>query len=215
MKVSQGQTELGIEVGNHYDKYGSKNPIAQYLMQGFTNTLDDLVLQTGEKNIHEIGCGEGYWVMRWLMQGKKVRGCDFSNIAVNLAKQNAIEKKLPTHNMANQPIFSQKSIYDLSNQDEAPLVVCCEVLEHLEYPEEALEMLVKIAKPWLILSVPREPTWCLLNLLRGKYMRSLGNTPGHLQHWSRTGFLHMVEKYAQIIEVKSPLPWTMVLCKVK
>ncbi len=215
MKVVQGQIEGGIEVGNHYDKYGSKNPIARYLMQGFTDALDTLVDITGAKTIHEIGCGEGHWAMRWLAQGKEVRGCDFSSIAIDLANQNAIDAKLSVRNTDGQPIFSQKSIYDLTSKDAAPLVVCCEVLEHLEYPVEALKKLTEIADPWLILSVPREPIWRALNLVRGKYFTALGNTPGHIQHWSTTSFLEMVDEYADIVEIKTPLPWTMVLCKVK
>lgn len=215
MKVVQGQIEGGIEVGNHYDKYGSTNPIARYLMQGFTDALDALVEKTGAQNIHEVGCGEGHWTLRWLSQGKQVRGCDFSSIAISLANQNALEAKLPVRNEAGQATFSQKSIYDLTGNDVAPLVVCCEVLEHLEYPIEALQKLTEIADPWLILSVPREPIWRLLNLSRGKYFTSLGNTPGHIQHWSTTGFLEMVSEYAEIVEFKTPLPWTIVLCKVK
>lgn len=215
MKVVQGQMEAGIEVGNHFDKYGSTNPIAKYLMQGFTNALDTLVTQTGENQIHEIGCGEGHWTLRWQAQGKIVRGCDFSNIAINLAKHNGREAKLAPENALGQPVFSQKSIYDLDATDAAPLVVCCEVLEHLEYPEEALQKLLEIAQPWLILSVPREPIWRILNLARGKYIGSFGNTPGHIQHWSSTSFLEMVDKHAEIIDIKTPLPWTIVLCKVR
>ena len=215
MKVVQGQIEAGIEVGNHYDKYGSTNPIARYLMQGFTEALDDLVEKTGAHTIHEIGCGEGHWTLRWLAQGKQVRGCDFSSIAIDLANQNARDAKLPVRNEAGQAIFSQKSIYDVARQDVAPLVVCCEVLEHLEYPVEALQKLLEIADPWLILSVPREPIWRLLNLARGKYLTDFGNTPGHIQHWSTTSFLEMIDEYADIVEIKTPLPWTMVLCKVR
>jgi SAM-dependent methyltransferase len=215
MKIVQGQVEGGIEVGNHFDKYGSKNPIAKYLMQGFTDALDALVKKTNQNTIHEIGCGEGHWTLRWLAQGKSVRGCDFSKIAINLANQNAREANVPLTNGDVQPVFSQKSIYDLSASDSAPLVVCCEVLEHLEYPEEALQKLTEIAGPWLILSVPTEPIWRILNMARGKYLGALGNTPGHIQHWSATAFIDLVEKYADVIEVKTPLPWTMVLCKVR
>lgn len=215
MKVVQGQIEAGIEVGNHYDKYGSTNSIARYLMQGFTDALDTLVQKTGAQTIHEIGCGEGHWTLRWLAQGKQVRGCDFSRIAIELANQNTRDAKLPVRNDAGLPIFTQKSIYDVTHQDAAPLVVCCEVLEHLEYPIEALQKLTEIADPWLVLSVPREPIWRMLNLARGKYLTDFGNTPGHIQHWSTTSFLEMVNEYADIVEIKTPLPWTMVLCKVR
>ncbi len=40
-----------------------------------------------------------------------------------------------------------------------------------------------------------------------------GNTPGHLQHWSRAGFLRLVADYFEVVEVRTPLPWTMALCR--
>jgi hypothetical protein len=52
-------------------------------------------------------------------------------------------------------------------------------------------------------------------LLRGKYIKDLGNTPGHLQHWSSDKFVDLVSNYFEIIEVKKPFPWTMLLCKAK
>ena len=67
----------------------------------------------------------------------------------------------------------------------------------------------------MIISVPREPIWRFLNLLRGKYIKDLGNTPGHLQHWSSDKFVDLVSNYFEIIEVKKPFPWTMLLCKAK
>jgi len=109
--------------------------------------------------------------------------------------------------------FITRSIYDLDPQeDRADLVVCCEVLEHLEDPEKALQVLRSISGTRLILSVPLEPVWRMLNMARGKYWNEWGNTPGHIQHWSRQEFIGLVEKYFRVIEVRSPLPWTMVLC---
>ncbi|WP_207642472.1 hypothetical protein, partial [Desulfosporosinus sp. I2] len=67
----------------------------------------------------------------------------------------------------------------------------------------------------IILSVPREPLWRILNLARGKYIPDLGNTPGHIQHWSKKSFLRLVNRYFDVLEVKSPLPWTMVLCRIR
>ena len=39
----------------------------------------------------------------------------------------------------------------------------------------------------LLVSVPREPLWRALNVARGAYLRELGNTPGHVNHWSKRG----------------------------
>lgn len=207
MKIVGGKSEYGVEVGNFYDKYNSKNPIVKVLMQGFALNLNALVNMTGAKDIHEVGCGEGYWINQWATKGVEIQGSDFSRIAIDLAEQNL--------NPTEQNIsLKVKDIYDLRTQeDSATLVVCCEVLEHLEQPRKALEILRNIANPYIILSVPREPIWSILNMLRGKYWSALGCTPGHIQKWSKNEFIALAKEYFEVLEIRSPLPWTMLLGK--
>ena len=126
IKISGGAKENGIVVGNAYDKYGSRNPIVKWMMKGFESALSDLVAKASPHAIHEIGCGEGYWVLRWNEQGMAARGCDFSTHVIELARENAVGQGLPSS------LFESRSIYDLkAGRDSADLVVCCEVLEHL------------------------------------------------------------------------------------
>lgn len=208
MKLAGGTKENGIVVGNTYDKYGSRNPIVKWMMGGFESALSELVDKASPKAIHEVGCGEGYWVLRWTEQGITARGCDFSTHVIELARENAAGRGL------SPSLFEARSIYDLeAGRDSADLVVCCEVLEHLEHPEAGLQALQRVVGRNLIVSVPKEPLWCALNLARGKYIADWGNTPGHIQHWSKSSFIRMVSKYFEVVEVKSPLPWTMLLCR--
>lgn len=208
MKIAGGTKDNGIVVGNSYDKYGSRNPIVKWIMEGFESALSELVGKAAPTAIHEVGCGEGYWVLRWAEQGITARGCDFSEHVIELARENAAARGL------SPALFEARSIYDLeAGRDSADLVVCCEVLEHLEHPEAALKALQRVAVRHLIVSVPKEPLWCALNLARGKYMADWGNTPGHIQHWSKHSLIRMVSKYFEVVEVKNPLPWTMLLCK--
>lgn len=208
MKIAGGRTEDGIVIGNAYDKYGSGNPIVRRIMRGFASALSDLIGRAGPKSIHEIGCGEGYWVLRWNEQNIAARGCDFSSQVIEIARENAVDRGVPP------TLFETKSIYDLeAGRDSADLVVCCEVMEHLERPDDALLALQRVTEKYLIISVPREPLWRILNLARGKYVSDGGNTPGHIQHWSRSGFADFVSRYFEIIEIRSPLPWTMLLCR--
>ena len=100
-------------------------------------------------------------------------------------------------------------------RDGAALVLCCEVLEHVADPVRALAVLARLARPHLIVSVPREPLWRALNLARGRYWPALGNTPGHLQHWSTPGFLALLQEHLEVVELHTPLPWTMALCRVR
>lgn len=208
IKIAGGATEDGVVIGNAYDKYGSSNPIVKWMMNGFESSLSELVAKASPSSIHEVGCGEGYWVLRWTEQGIETKGCDFSSAVIDIARDNAVNRGLPPS------LFTSRSIYDLdAEQDSADLIVCCEVLEHLEDPEAGLRALQRVTKRHLIVSVPKEPLWCALNLARGKYIGSWGNTPGHLQHWSKRGFVRLVSRYFDVLEVKSPLPWTMLLCR--
>lgn len=210
MNIAGGMRESSIVVGNYFDKYGSKNPLVRWIMHRFEQTLMELIQKAQPLSIHEVGCGEGYWVQRWYRQGYQVRGCDFSTEVIALARANATGVGVPTK------LFRVRSIYDLEmGEDSAELLVCCEVLEHLERPEEALEVLSRVAAKHVLLSVPREPLWRFLNILRCKYLGCLGNTPGHIQHWSRSEFLRTIDRYFEIVETRSPLPWTMVLCKIR
>lgn len=208
IKVAGGIEEDGIAIGNTYDKYGSKNPIVKYMMNGFASALTSLVKRANPGSIHEIGCGEGYWVMQWNKQGLPAIGTDFSSQVIEIARKNAEQSQIA------HTLFNTLSIYDLNaSKHSADLIVCCEVLEHLEDPKAALKALQRVVNKHLILSVPREPLWCGLNLARVKYVRTWGNTPGHIQHWSKSGFISLVSNYFEVVEVKSPLPWTMLLCK--
>ena len=210
MKISGGLKEDGIVVGNAYDKYGARNPIVQWIMQGFDHALNELVTLSAPRSIHEVGCGEGYWVLRWLNDGIEARGSDFSEKVIGIARANAMATP------AAQARFRQCSIYDLqAGRDSADLLVCCEVLEHLEDPEAGLRALARVASGDVILSVPREPIWRILNMARGRYLASLGNTPGHIQHWSRGRFIALVERHFEVVEVRTPLPWTMLLCRAR
>ncbi len=210
IKLAKGDKENGIVIGNTYDKYGSKNPIVKVIMKGFHDSLNGLVYKVKPKSINEIGCGEGYWVIKWSGKGILTNGSDFSEQVIEIAKENAKSQGV------DPDLFSIKNIYELQEgTDNADLIVCCEVLEHLDDPKLALQSLEKIVDNYLIISVPREPIWRFLNLLRGKYIKDLGNTPGHLQHWSSAKLVDLVSNYFEIIEVKKPFPWTMLLCKAK
>lgn len=188
--------------GNYYDKYNSKNPIARALMAGFLSSFDALVEKSGASSALEVGCGEGHLSIRLANAGLSLRAIDL--------EPDAIEQAKSLHPGIH---FEAQDLYDLDPIARSELVVCCEVLEHVPDPEKALNLLSSVADPWLLLSVPREPLWRVLNTARGKYLGDLGNTPGHVQHWSTQGFLKMIANHAKIIEVRKPLPWTMVLCK--
>ncbi|MUL36688.1 class I SAM-dependent methyltransferase [Gloeocapsopsis dulcis] len=199
--------EDGIVVGTGSNKYEMKNPVGRYLLYQFDRAIAELVSQINPKTILEVGCGEGH-VTQILSQTNASLHCtDISDKILDIAKSRVNYSRIS---------FEKKSIYDLQKPtDQADLVVCCEVLEHLEYPQIGLEKLASVAAPYCILSVPREPIFRTLNFLRGAYFTEFGNSPGHVQHWSRRGFIKLVKTKFEILNIKSLLPWTVILAQTK
>ena len=208
MKEHAVVLENGIIAGNYYNKYSSGNPLVKAMMNGFHGAVEDLLRKSGVHEIHEVGCGEGWLAMRVATLGYTVRASDYSSQMIAQAQALATAE-------GQNVTFFQRSVYELNQEDASPLILCCEVLEHLTAPEKALETIAKRCRPYALFSVPREPVWCLLNMLRGKYLRSWGNTPGHLQHWSSRGVVTMLQKHFDLVAVRRPFPWTVALCRAR
>ena len=193
--------------GNVYDKYASTNQIERLLVGRFLESVGELVDRTGASEAHEVGCGEGELSLLMARRGLRVRGSDAFGDVIEGARERARAQGL-------EVAFEARAVQQLEpSRDGAELVVCCEVLEHLPDPDRALEILCRLADPWLLISVPREPLWRALNLARLAYVRQLGNTPGHLNHWSKREFARLLAERLEVVEVRSPLPWTMALCR--
>lgn len=192
----------------HNEKYESKNPISQYLINGFFSHMSGLLDSISFDTIYEAGCGDGY-VTRFLHQR-------YSKCKITASDISGEELKAAQSMAEGEVTFFQRSIYELRERDSAyDLVVASEVLEHLEEPQKALEELSRITNQYVLVSVPREPIWRVCNMARGKYLRDFGNTPTHIQHWSKRKFILLLSRYFDIIAIASPFPWTMVLCKKK
>ena len=157
-------------------------------MAGFMAELDELVERTGAREAHEVGCGEGELAIRLAGRGIAMRGTDALPQVLDEARRRAERGR-----RRDRASRRRRSRSSTRAADSAELIVCCEVLEHLDDPERALDVLARLARPWLIASVPREPLWRALNLARLTYVGELGNTPGHLNHWSRRDFVRFLQ----------------------
>lgn len=191
--------------GNYYDKYNTSNPIAQRLMSGFFRDLDNLLSQLTFGSLYEAGCGEGYVI-------EHVR----SNYANAILHASDISSRTISEAKTRSPgiEYAVSSIYSLPVADESfDVAMALEVFEHLEDPTAGLLELLRISKRYIIISVPNEPIWRISNMARGKYWSQLGNTPGHIQHWSPAGFRDFASQHCNILLTKQPFPWTMLLCE--
>lgn len=197
----------GVVVGNVYQKYATRNPIARSLVNRFLLAFDRCVAETGAHTAIEVGCGEGELAFRLSRSGIRTLAFDIAPGLIAEAAETARDNQLPVE-------FRVADVYSFDFESHSEdLIVCCEVLEHLIEPERAIERLARAASRFVLMSVPREPVWRLLNLARIRYVCHLGNTPGHVQHWTQTEFLRLLERHFTIDRVESPLPWTMVLAR--
>ena len=195
----------GTIAGNITDKYNTQNPIFRLMMENFLASAKSLILPIKKEitSVTEVGCGEGHFSVELASWGfDNIRACDFSTPIIQKARETHRKEKIN---------FYPRSIYDINTEDAADLMICVEVLEHLKQPREALRQLNAQTKQYCLLSVPNEPWWRMANMLRGKYLRDLGNTPGHLQHWSTRHFRSLISEYFEITAIRTPFPWTMIL----
>ena len=198
-----------VPTGNTYDKYGSTNPVVRRLMAGFERTLDELFAQAAPGSVLDVGCGEGVLTEQWAdrIAPRRIVGIDLDD--PKLAGEWAGRQR---PNLT----FAAMEVERLQFADkEFELVAATEVLEHVTDPERALAEMARVAGRHLLVSVPHEPLWRALNMARGAYVRQLGNTPGHLNHWTRRSFVRLLGRYGEVIEIRAPFPWTMLLVAVR
>ncbi|PWK54398.1 class I SAM-dependent methyltransferase [Pleionea mediterranea] len=191
---------------NFKKKYTESGMIGQYLIRSFYQAVGSVTQPENNNEILEVGCGHGYSTsnIQAFYPDSKIKACDIDNGLLKDAKSRCPDVE-----------FINSSIYNLPFKNNAfKTVFCLEVLEHLEFPDLALKELKRVSSNYLICSVPREPLWCVLNLCRLKYASKLGNTPGHINHWSSYGFKKLLGTYGKVVCVKQPIPWTVILLDV-
>jgi len=198
----------GIVTGNTYDKYGSSNPVVKRLMAGFESALEELFGLAAPASVLDVGCGEGVLVHRWALERPRAR-----MVGIDLEEE-SIQAGWEEHQAPNLSYRVMPAENLPFSEGEFELASAIELLEHVPDPEHTLAEMARCASRHLLVSVPREPLWRMLNMARGAYWPAMGNTPGHLNHWSKRSFVELLSRHGEVVELRSPFPWTMLLVRL-
>lgn len=174
------------------EKYMTKNPLKKKMVQKLNEKIADdvgryiLSLGLEEPMILDAGCGEGFIDALLLERFSHVNitGLEFTEEAIKIARQ-----------MNPTAEYIQSDIVKMPFGDHTfDIVICTEVLEHLEKPKAALKELIRVAKKFVLITVPHEPWFCLGNLLVLKNVSRLGNPKDHINHWTKKSFQRFLQE---------------------
>ncbi len=198
----------GTVTGNTYDKYGSTNPVVRRLMAGFEGALEELFVRADPASLLDVGCGEGILTHRWAQRlaPRRIVGIDLEDPAMQAEWEG---RRAP--NLEYRVSKAERLAF---HDDEFDVATAIEVLEHVPDPAHTVAEMARVASGHLLVSVPREPLWRAVNVARGAYWKDFGNTPGHLNHWSKRAFVRLLSRHGEVVEARSPFPWTMVLVRL-
>jgi ubiquinone/menaquinone biosynthesis C-methylase UbiE len=194
------------------DRYGNlqkhlnPNPLQQWLLRRFHQRILELVRGTGAHRILDVGCGEGFTM-------RELRECGVQAAMVGIDFSPGALAWNQAHHMAQSPL-NVADVRRLPFRDHSfDLVLCLEVLEHLSDSAFGLRELLRVARDYVLVSVPHEPFFRGANFLRGKHLHALGNDPEHLHNYSGRAFRRLVSTQAEVVWHGYSFPWQIALAR--
>lgn len=202
------EPQQSVDTSN-YRKHTSSSAMQRALIDRFHSKIAGIVKSLEPETLLDCGAGEGFVSEIFLteMPTLQITGFDVLPECVELARL-----RNPRAN------FSTGSIYDIQQDDNAfDVAVAFEVLEHLHEPDKALAEIARVAKNYVVLSVPHEPFFCMANAARGKNrdITPKGSDPDHRNFWGRSDFGEFVSRELDVVLLTGSIPWTICVGKVR
>ncbi len=206
-----GFDEMSMDELWEYNKleYESQNPISTYLYSSFYKKIDYILTYflKDKYSLLEVGCGAAESSLRI----HKTLTSLNKNVVFEASEYDI--RYVEKINSLNYPFkVVNENVYDLKRKDnEFDLIFLLEVLEHLEFPEDALKELFRVSSKYVLISVPNEPIWRVANMARLQYLKDFGNTPGHINHFNESKLSKLIAPHGKVVKVFKPFPWLILL----
>ena len=179
-------------------KFETGNPVVQRMIGGFFEKLTEVVEPLEPSSTLDAGCGEGETISRiGHLLGSRIAAIDIESYCVSTTAERHPGVEVLEGSVTELP-FADSSF---------DLVLCLEVLEHLENPAAAIREFARVSSRDVVVSVPSEPWFQLGSLARGKYVRTFGNHPEHINHFTRRSLRSLLEPELDSVSIESAFPW--------
>ncbi|MBI5142733.1 MAG: class I SAM-dependent methyltransferase [Nitrospirae bacterium] len=187
----------------HLRKYTNRNPVHRLTLGRFFDALAEEMRLLNPENVLEFGCGEGL-----LLEQLKKRGIRFQSYTGIDLRDDALEHARSLH---PEHLFLKADLLQWEHPAKSfDLVIASQVLEHLYNPEVFMERLMHYCGRDILLTVPLEPWFRIMNLLRGRDILRLGNHPEHINHWGLNEFRALVSRFASVEKAYSVFPFIII-----
>lgn len=165
------------------------NPIRlNYIIEKIKSHYNDI----SDLEVLDVGCGGGLIATNLAMQGFKVTAIDALQSNIDTALAYATENNIKVN-------YLKSTIEELENDKQYDVVICLEVIEHVENVQEFMLNLVKRIKPKgmaIISTINRTKKAYLLGIIAAEYI--LGWVPKNTHDYSK--FLKPSEIYEMLAD---------------
>jgi len=149
-------------------------------------------------SVIDIGCGSGYKLIKYLGD-YQILGIDFEPVI------SQAQNDYPSHAWL-------KAENCILQDQKAQLIICADMIEHVEDPDEFMKSVISI-KNWkcIMISTPER------NLRRGRHHYGPPPNCSHWREWSKKEFFNFISKYLQvhIHEIINPAQATQLIICIK
>lgn len=183
-------------------KYRARDPLKRWLIRRFMERLVGMFERAGPaRSVLEVGIGEGFvsGYLSGIFPAARFAGVDTNR--EDLDRLRALFPRIEAR---------EGSIHDLGFLGTSfDVVLCVQVLEHLDDPAGALDEIARLGPRRAIVTVPHEPFFRLSNLARGRNIGRLGDDPGHLHHWGAKAFRKLLARRFDVVELGTAFPFLL------